>query len=413
MAEQVKKVTLKNGRTRYRFVVDIGRDLVTGKRQQKTYTFDLKREAVVELARIKSETAQGTYVRPSEMTLNQHLDEWLPAVVRDLEASSTRNYADALRPVRERLGDKQLQKITKDDVEQLVTWMCTSGRRRGGKPGTGLSRRTVALTLGRFTAALETAVAEGKLVRNVAKLVKPPRKTDQDNNQERETWSRDHVRQFLVTAGKERLHAAWRMSLYGLRRGEVLGLRWQIVEWGSFAEACTAHRDKWCEPCYGVGKEYQPVTIRIEKTRVLVEYKVIEKDPKSRNGKRTLPLDVVTAAALRALWVRQAAEKLAAGTAYTETGWVAVDELGEPVHPEWYSDEFERVRKRAGVPRIVLHGARHTAISLMEKARVPISVISKWAGHYDVKFTYSRYVHASAADLREGTAALAALYKIS
>jgi integrase len=412
MTDQIKKVTLKNGRTRYRFVVDISRDPVTGKRQQKTYTFDLKREAVAELARIKSETAQGTHVRPSEMTLNQHLDEWLPPVVRYLEASSTRNYVDALRPARERLGDKQLQKITKDDIEQLVTWMCTSGRRRGGQPGTGLSRRTVALTLGRLTAALETAVAEGKLVRNVAKLVKPPRKTEQDE-QERETWSMDQVRQFLGTASKERLHAAWRMSLYGLRRGEVLGLRWPVVTWGSFAEACTAHREKWCEPCYGVGEDHQPTTIRIEKTRVLVEYKVIEKDPKSRNGKRTLPLDAITATALRALWVHQATEKLAAGTAYADTGWVVVDELGEPMHPEWYSDEFERVRKRAGAPRIVLHGARHTAISLMEKAQVPISIISKWAGHYDVKFTYSRYVHAGEEDLREGTAALAALYKIS
>jgi integrase len=412
MADPIKKVTLKDGTTRYRFVVDIGRDPGTGKRQQKTYTFDLRREAVAELARIKSETAQGTYVRPSKMTLNQYLDEWLPPVVRDLEASSTRNYADALRPARERLGDKQLQKITKDDVEQLVTWMRRSGRKRGGKPGTGLSRRTVALTLGRLTAALETAVAEGKLVRNVAKLVKPPKKTEQDER-ERETWSQDHVRRFLATAGKERLHAAWRMSLYGLRRGEVLGLRWPVIDYGSFAETCTAHQEKWCELCYGVGEDYRPTTIRIEKTRVLVEYKVIEKDPKSRNGKRTLPLDAVTAAALRALWVRQAAEKLAAGESYADTGWVVVDELGQPVHPEWYSDEFERVRKRAGLPRIVLHGARHTAISLMEKAKVPISIISKWAGHYDVKFTYSQYVHANDEDLHEGTAALATLYKIS
>ncbi len=275
-----------------------------------------------------------------------------------------------------------------------------------------MSRRTVALTLGRLTAALETAVAEGKLVRNVAKLVKPPKKTEQDQRVQ-ETWSQDHVRQFLATAVKERLHAAWRMSLYGLRRGEVLGLRWSMIEWGSFAEACTAHREKWCELCYGVGEGYRTTTIRIEKTRVLVEYKVIEKDPKSSNGKRTLPLDAATAAALRALWVRQAAEKLAVGASYADTGWVVVDELGEPVHPEWYSDEFERVRKRAGVPRIVLHGARHTAISLMEKAKVPISIISKWAGHYDVKFTYSRYVHATDEDLHEGTAALAALYKIS
>ncbi|MGI8798206.1 MAG: tyrosine-type recombinase/integrase [Pseudonocardia sp.] len=65
------------------------------------------------------------------------------------------------------------------------------------------------------------------------------------------------------------------------------------------------------------------------------------------------------------------------------------------------------------MPRIPLHGARHTALSLMEKAGVPISIISKWAGHYDVRFTYSVYVHAEQEDLAEGTAALGAIYKVN
>jgi hypothetical protein len=59
------------------------------------------------------------------------------------------------------------ESITKSDVEDLVDWMLTAGRRRGGKPGTGLSGRSARLTLGRFSAALEAAVLEGKLVRNV------------------------------------------------------------------------------------------------------------------------------------------------------------------------------------------------------------------------------------------------------
>ena len=94
-----------------------------------------------------------------------------------------------------------------------------AGRRRGGKPGTGLSGRTARLTLGRLTAALEMAVLEGKLVRNVARLVKPPEHTPR----ERETWSKAEVKKFLAKAASDRLHAAWRLSLYGLRRGEVPG----------------------------------------------------------------------------------------------------------------------------------------------------------------------------------------------
>jgi hypothetical protein len=95
--------------------------------------------------------------------------------------------------VRERLGARPLQSITKADVEDLVDWMLTAGRRREGAPGTGLSGRTVRLTLGRFSAALEAAVLEGKLVSDVARLVRPPEHTPR----ERDTWTKAEVRKFL------------------------------------------------------------------------------------------------------------------------------------------------------------------------------------------------------------------------
>jgi integrase len=74
--------------------------------------------------------------------------------------------------------------------------------------------------------------------------------------------------------------------------------------------------------------------------------------------------------------------------------YVVTNELGVPVHPEWYSDEFVRLPKRAGLPRITLHDSRHTTLTLMEHAGVAISIVSKWAGHYDSAFTQKTYVHA-------------------
>ena len=177
------------------------------------------------------------------------------------------------------LGARPLQSVTKSDVEDLVDWMLTAGRRRGGKPGTGLSGRSARLTLGRFSAALEAAVLEGKLVRNVARLVKPPEHTPR----ERETWSKTEVRKFLAKASSDRLHVAWRLSLYGLRRGEVLGLRWSDID-------------------------LRAGTLTVNQARVLVEYRVRIEEPKSRNGKRTLPLDSELVAGLTALRKRQLEE---------------------------------------------------------------------------------------------------------
>lgn len=92
---------------------------------------------------------------------------------------------------------------------------------------------------------------------------------------------------------------------------------------------------------------------------------------------------------------------------------VVTDELGTPVYPEWCADEFARLLRRAKLPRIRLHDSRHTTLSLMEKAGVPISVISKWAGHYDSAFTMKTYVHASDDDLVTGSETLGKLYKLA
>jgi hypothetical protein len=92
----------------------------------------------------------GTYVRPSKETLNTFLDGYLKGATRGLRASTVRNYQDAFRPVRQRLGDRPFQSITKADIDDLMDWMVTSGRRPGGKPGTGLSGRSARLTLGRL-----------------------------------------------------------------------------------------------------------------------------------------------------------------------------------------------------------------------------------------------------------------------
>lgn len=394
MKEPIRKIELKDGTVRYRLVVDIGRD-EKGKRQQITRTFDKLKEARAELSRIRHETDQGTYIKPSEITVDDYLDEYLVGATRGRRESTKVSYRDAFRPVRERLGARALQSISKADIENLVDWMLTSGRRRGGKAGTGLGPRSVRLTLGRFKAAFEMAVDEGRLVRNVVKLVTPPEYTPG----ERATWSRTEVRRFLRVATKDRLHAAWRLSLYGLRRGEVLGLRWSDID-------------------------LRVKTLTVTQARVLVDYKVRIEPPKSRNGKRTLPLDDELVSALTELRKRQARESATAGHAYRagleDLDWytagdeyVVTDDLGIPLHPEAYSDEFTRLLKRAGLPKIRLHDSRHTTLSLMEKAGVPISIVSKWAGHYDAAFTMRTYVHASDDDLKQGRQALAKIHKIA
>jgi integrase len=103
-------------------------------------------------------------------------------------------------------------------------------------------------------------------------------------------------------------------------------------------------------------------------------------------------------------------EAAEAAPAYEASGYVATDELDAAVNSEWYCDEWARLIRRAKLRKIRLHDIRHTTLSLMEKAGVPVSVISAWAGHYSAAFTMATYVHGEAEDLAEGRDALRLIY---
>jgi integrase len=398
-SDPIKRIVLPSGAVRYRFTVDVGQKIKTDKqsrpvldaegkpvlvRDQRTHSFTRRKDAVDKRSSLLADKARGNMVAASKKTLGAHLDDWLAG--RRLKARTKGNYRDALKPVKERIGHIELQKLTKADVAKLVEWMLTEGR-RVNKPGTALSPATVLLSLTVLTTALNSAMKEGLVLRNVAALVDRP----QLQQKEMKTWTAESSAAFLRAVAGERLAVAWEMSLYGLRRGEVLGLRWCDV---NLAEK----------------------TITIVKTRSMLDGKVWEDEPKSERSKRTLPLDDEMVTKLTALQLLQRDEAEKAGEAYgacTDCGeaHVIVDKLGDPVHPETYSDMFEVRVKRAKLPKIRLHDTRHTCGTLMHLRHVPIAVISAWLGHASASFTMKTYVHSQDEALRAAGATLTGAFK--
>ena len=374
---KIKTIELADGSKRYRFVLDVGKDPATSKRQQRTYTFRLQRQAKAELARLTGQVNNGTFTDRSRETLDEALDRWLKSACFERADNTRVSYANALLPVRERLGKRKLQGITREDIEALRDWMLAGGRKRGGKPGTPLGPVSVRQTLSRLRAALEMACEDGRLAVNPARYVRLPSVPKRDGT----TWSEAELRRFLAVADADRLAAAWRLTLYGLRRGEVCGLRWEDVD-------------------------LDARTVTIGRARVLVEGRAVVKAPKSERGFRTLPLDDVLTAALQALHDRQVTEGMEAGTAYAASGSAVVtDELGAPVGPDWFTNEFRRLAASAAVPRIRLHDGRHTVSSLMAAAGVPPHIRAAWCGH-TVAVNESTYTHARPEDMAVAGAAL-------
>jgi integrase len=379
MADPIKAKTNPDGSTVWWFRVSAGTDS-TGKRVQVYKSFGTKREAKAEHARIVRELHEGKFVHRSDGTVNAFLDRWEPAHGRDLEEGSRAVIRHDLRPVRERLGERKLQSVTRADVDALVEWMLTAGRRRGGKPGTGLSPRSVQRTLVIFQRACDDAIDERLMSINPCRRVKRPKQVKPVH----ELWSDDETVLFGKAAAADRLAPVITLQCLGLRPEEVCGLRWRDVD-------LTAG------------------TLTIRVARTLVDGKPIEKPPKTDAGKRVLPLDRTLIAQLAAFRELQAAERLTAGPAYQDDGYVLCNELGEPSDPARLRRVWYRLMREAGVPKVKPYTAsRHAAGSYLSRQGVSPAIIAAWLGHTDASFTMRTYVHARPEDLAAARDVLAA-----
>lgn len=241
-------------------------------------------------------------------------------------------------------------------------------------PSRGVGPVTVRSTLARFGAVVQSFVDQGVLARNVITLVERPANPASEHAAApgAKSWSVAEVEQFRVAVRGERLYACWLLSCYGLRRSEVLGLRWSDL-----------HGDVLC----------------VQRGRVAVGNQSVEGPPKSPRSRRNLPMPPELIEALRALRIWQKAEALELGVPWSDDRLIAVHEDATPVRHEWYSREFDRLRQRAGLRRIHLKGLRDTSVSLMQVCGVPIHIVAAWHGH-DPAISLSVYSHAQPEDLR-------------
>jgi integrase len=251
----------------------------------------------------------------------------------------------------------------------------------------GLSPQTVRSTLTTFRAVVQSYVDQGVLARNVIALVERPKNTDPtevdhgtDTEPTAKSWTLAEISAFREAARDHRLFACWLLSCYGMRRSEVLGLRWNAVDLDS--GLCSVRRG-----------------------RVAVGAAAVEGAPKSRRSRRDLPLPADVTEALRALRHRQQTEAMQLGVGWSDDRLVAVHEDGTPLRPEGYTNEFQRLRAQAGLRRIKLHGLRNTSVSLMLDRGHPPHIVAGWHGH-DPAVALSIYSDVKADELRAVGASL-------
>jgi integrase len=358
-----------------------------GKRKQtRRRGFPTRKAAQASLTELLGSLATETYVAPKRQTLAGFLEQtWLPAIKHTIRPSTHESYARnvrlhlAGRPI----GKRQLQRLDGAALSALYAELLA-----GDDQHRPLSSRSVYYVHTIVHRALKDAVKWRAVVRNVADDADPP---EQSSPPEMRTWRPAEVRAFLAGTADDRLHAAFVVLLStGMRWGELLGLRWSDVD-----------------------LDAGELSIR----RTLITVDVQRKgdpgyawsEPKTKKGRRTIALDSGCVRALREHRRRQAAERLAFGPGYTDDDLVICQADGRPIHPKTFSYYWDRAVRRLGMPRLTVHGARHTWATLALQAGISPRVVQERIGHAHVSITLGTYSHVDLAMQADAAARVAAL----
>jgi integrase len=198
-------------------------------------------------------------------------------------------------------------------------------------------------------------------------------------------WEPEELARFLGHAEPDSLGVLFRvLALCGLRRGEVIGLRWADLD-------------------------LDAGTLRVEQQLVWRGREPVVERPKTRKSRREVGLDAGTVAALRAHKVQQAKDRLLAGSAWEDHDLVFCREDGSPVPPWEVGNRFKELCRAAQVPVIRLHDLRHTYVSLLDEAGVDVKVASELVGHSSTRITAEVYTHVRRARRADAAARVAAL----
>jgi integrase len=344
-----------------------------GRRRRPRAVRRTKREALAALDELRRQVDQGVTPERTQ-SVGEFLEWWLATVVPDTVKPSTVDGYERIVTlyIAPHVGRVKLAKLTPQHVKSMLRAMETDG----------LSPRTRQYARAVLRRALRWAEQHGLVLRNVAALVDGPRKTGTKLD---DTLDAVGAAAVIDVAAGDRLEALAVLVLrLGLRKGEALALRWDDID----LDAATL-------TVRGTLKRRKGGGLYVDTT-------------KTDAGTRELPLVAGTAEALREHRRRQAAERLALGPLWTDTGHVFTTATGTPLDPRNVNRWWSALCERAGVGHRRFHAARHTAATLMLDQGVPLEVVSAVLGHAGLAITADVYAKIGMDAKRRALATLAA-----
>jgi integrase len=357
----------------------------------KAKTYDEAQQAWFKL---RDESSRGP-VASDVPKLAEFLNYWLREIVRpNLSPKTYEKYETFTRlHIVPHIPDRRLDKLQVRDIRQWLnklarTCQCCTQGKDAARPEAKrrccaigkccqaiLSARSRNDARDTLRAALACAVEEEMIARNLAAVVRLPT----PRRRKRQWWSVDDARRFLESSRRdqEALYAAYVLILVlGLRKGEVLGLTWELVD----LDAAELY----------VGEQVQRVGRQL-----------LRRQTKTEASDAPLPLPDVCVAALKLRMEQQAVHRVKAKEGWLDTGLVFTTRHGTAIEPRNFNRSFDRCIVKAQVPRITVHGTRKTCGSLLAALEVHPRVAMQILRHSKIAVTMEIYTEVPSATTRE------------
>lgn len=346
-----------------------------GRRKRKSFYGKTAAEVQEQLLKARSDHSRGLPVAIERQTVAQFLDHWLEHTLKSkAKPRSFESFSTIARlHIKPAIGRLQLHKLAPQHIQKLLD----EKSKKGLSPQTVTNIRTVLRT------ALTTAVKWNLVSRNSAALVNAPRIP----RKRIEPLDPRNARKLVEVAKGSRFEAIYTVAItLGLRRGEVLGLRWSDVD----LDGRTLRVNQSIQRLLTGADSGPKSSLQATET-------------KTDGSRRTIALPDSVVRALRLQRARQAQQRLAAGLSWdSRHDLIFTNQTGGPLEPKVLARDYKALLKKAELPTTMrFHDLRHSAASLLLAQGVHPRAIMELLGHSSITVTMNVYGHVMPAMMRD------------
>lgn len=317
-----------------------------------------------------SEIEKGCYVAKKNITVQEWIDTWMEVyAIPNISPTTLSGYEGMInRYINPLLGHVKVQDLTALTIQAWVNRI-----RISPVSGNELAPATVKHTYHVLKGALDKAVLSGVIHRTPCVGITLPK----GKRKAPVVYNEADMKHLIRAAEGTEMELVIDLELcMGMRRGELLGLQWDDIDW-------------------------QNRQIHIHRNRVVVKGKSIVKEPKTAAGNRIIDVPERLIQKLHRHRVKCFENKLRLGRRYEDTDFIIVHPDGKPIYPEYISQMFTKLQISAGLPKCRFHDLRHLCASIMLKQGVDVKVAQERLGHADIATTLNIYTHVLPSSARE------------